>query len=188
MLKFLIDTTNSYLLLAAVKDGNVLFTFINKFINRANETLLNAIDDCLRNNRLSLKCVDEFYVIIGPGSYTGIRIGVATILAFSIVYSKPLIGISLLDAYVLSLDKDIVKAFYCLRDNIYVTKQYSFCDNNYTDYEIIESPILNFEGSLIIGDNLYNPANTLLNEKLPFFKRDYKPMYFGNNFYDKIKN
>lgn len=188
MFRFLIDTTKSYLLLSAVNDDGVLFTSINKFINRANETLLGAIDNCLEDHNLFLKNVDEYYVVVGPGSYTGIRIGVATILAFSIVYNKPLIGISLLDAYVLSLNKDIAKVFYCLRKNLYVTKQYNFSDDNYTDYEVVESPVLDSEQSLIIDDNLYNPANTLLNKKLGLFKRDYKPVYFGNNFYDKINN
>jgi tRNA threonylcarbamoyl adenosine modification protein YeaZ len=195
MFRFLIDTTNSYLALSATRDETVIFTIINKFVNRTNETILLSIDECLKNNKLSLDHFDEFYVIIGPGSYTGIRIGIATMLAFSIAFGKPLIGISLLDAFALSQDKSTVRIFYCIRNNYYVTKYYNFERDVYSEYEIVESPgLCSYENpdlcsyeNIVIKDNYYNAANTLLNKKLGFFKRDYKPVYFSNNFYDKMK-
>jgi tRNA threonylcarbamoyl adenosine modification protein YeaZ len=187
MFRFLIDTTNSYLILSAVHDDVVIFTFINKCINKINENILPTINECLKSNKITLESVDEFYVIVGPGSYTGIRIGVASMLAFSIAYGKPLLGISLLDAFVLSLDKSIIRIFYCIRKNYYITKYYNFEKDIYTDYEVVETADLDSSG-ILIDDNIYNPANTLLNKKLECFKRDYKPMYFSNTFYYKIKN
>lgn len=187
MFRFLIDTTNSYLLLSASRDETVIFNIINKFANRINETILPSIDECLKHNKLSLEDVDEFYVIVGPGSYTGIRIGIATALAFSVAFGKPLIGLSLLDAFVLSQDKSIVRIFYCIRNGCYVTKYYNFEQNIYSEFEMVESPDLYAEEhNMVIKDNYYNAANTLLNRKLDLFKRDYKPVYLSNNFYDKI--
>lgn len=187
MFRFLIDTTNSYLILSAVHDDVVIFTFINKCINKINETILPSINECLKNNKITLANVDEFYVIVGPGSYTGIRIGVASMLALSIAYDKPLLGMSLLDAFVLSLDKSIIRIFYCIRKNYYITRYYNFEEDIYTDYEVVDAADIS-SGGILIDDNMYNPANTLLNKKLEYFKRDYKPMYFSNSFYDKIKN
>jgi tRNA threonylcarbamoyl adenosine modification protein YeaZ len=187
MYSFLIDTSSSYLLLAAVNDSEVLFSSVNKFIARANEALLTLIDQCLKNNNILLDEIDEFFVIVGPGSYTGIRIGIATMLAFSIAYGKPLVGLTLLDAFVLSLNREKLAVFYKLGENRFVTKKYDFKCRSFTDCEIVESPELYENESFVINNNLYNPALTLLNKNLIHFKRDYTPIYLGNNFYDNIK-
>lgn len=53
------------------------------------EHLLPKIDYILKNNNIEIKDVDFFGVNVGPGSFTGIRIGVATIKAFIVAYNKP---------------------------------------------------------------------------------------------------
>ena len=62
------------------------------------EHLLPEIDRLLSENKASLKDINTYSVVVGPGSFTGVRIGVATIKAFCSVYSNAkIVGINMLD-------------------------------------------------------------------------------------------
>ena len=59
--------------------------------------LLPEIEKLLLEQKTKLDNVDNFCVVLGPGSFTGVRIGVSTIKAFSCAYpAKKLIGINIL--------------------------------------------------------------------------------------------
>ena len=58
---------------------------------------------------------------VGPGSFTGLRIGVATVKAFAHIFNKPVIGISTLEAlaYNLPYNETIVPMIDARRDRVY---------------------------------------------------------------------
>ncbi|HWN11885.1 MAG TPA: tRNA (adenosine(37)-N6)-threonylcarbamoyltransferase complex dimerization subunit type 1 TsaB [Pyrinomonadaceae bacterium] len=61
-------------------------------------TLLRDIDDCLEEAELSLDHVDLFACASGPGSFTGLRIGISTLKALAATLERPCIGIPTLSA------------------------------------------------------------------------------------------
>lgn len=61
-------------------------------------TLLPMAEDMLKNADLSLKDVDLIAVAHGPGSFTGIRIGVSTVKGLAWAAGKPCVGVSTLEA------------------------------------------------------------------------------------------
>jgi tRNA threonylcarbamoyladenosine biosynthesis protein TsaB len=65
-------------------------------------TLLKEIDALLSNTRISLTDIDIFAVASGPGSFTGLRIGIATVKALATTLQKPTVGVSTLAAIALS--------------------------------------------------------------------------------------
>ncbi len=65
---------------------------------RYSERIIYYVDFILRQHELQLEDVDCFAVATGPGSFTGLRIGIATVKAFSQGLSKPVVGISTLMA------------------------------------------------------------------------------------------
>ncbi|RMC38392.1 MULTISPECIES: tRNA (adenosine(37)-N6)-threonylcarbamoyltransferase complex dimerization subunit type 1 TsaB [unclassified Lactobacillus] len=62
------------------------------------EHLDPLIKDILESNHLELKDIDRFAVALGPGSYTGLRIGVTTVKMFASILQKEVVGVSTLQA------------------------------------------------------------------------------------------
>ncbi len=60
--------------------------------------LLKTIDEFLRVNNYPLSKLDGTAVTIGPGSFTGLRVGVSTVKGLAWVHNKPVVGINALDA------------------------------------------------------------------------------------------
>jgi len=66
--------------------------------NTHSVNLMPLIDRCLYLSDLSIDDVDAFAVNIGPGSFTGIRIGVCTVKGFALEKEKPCIAVNTLDS------------------------------------------------------------------------------------------
>jgi tRNA threonylcarbamoyladenosine biosynthesis protein TsaB len=62
------------------------------------ERLLPAVDFLLKANQLKIQDMQGFAVSVGPGSFTGIRIGLSTVKSFSYASGKPVAGVSTLKA------------------------------------------------------------------------------------------
>ena len=62
------------------------------------ERLMAAIDGVLRSARWELADVEAFAVAHGPGSFTGLRIGLSTVKGLAFATGKPVVGVGTLDA------------------------------------------------------------------------------------------
>jgi tRNA threonylcarbamoyladenosine biosynthesis protein TsaB len=62
--------------------------------------LVPQISDALNRHRLSRRDIDGFAIVSGPGSFTGLRVGLAAIKALAEVLQKPIAAVSLLEAVV----------------------------------------------------------------------------------------
>src|SRR3989338_6734215 len=68
--------------------------------------LVHDIKNIIKENKCSLSDIDYFAVIIGPGSFTGLRIGLTTIKALAWAMKKPVIPISTLRALAQNVHED----------------------------------------------------------------------------------
>ncbi len=62
------------------------------------ELLTVYIEELLKRNKIQISDIDAFVVSKGPGSYTGLRIGISAVKGLSYAAGKPIVGISTLDA------------------------------------------------------------------------------------------
>ena len=93
------------------------------------EHLDPLIDEILKENQLTLKDIDRFAVAIGPGSYTGLRIGITTVKMFASVLNKEVVGISTLQALAKSVKEDaLVITGLDARNNNYFAAGYKSGD------------------------------------------------------------
>ncbi|MDE5576105.1 MAG: tRNA (adenosine(37)-N6)-threonylcarbamoyltransferase complex dimerization subunit type 1 TsaB [Oscillospiraceae bacterium] len=81
------------------------------------QVILPICKDVLKSAGLTLSDVDVISAAAGPGSYTGLRIGIAAVKAMCFALDKPCIGISTLEAlaYNVSLHKGIICAVMAAR-------------------------------------------------------------------------
>jgi tRNA threonylcarbamoyladenosine biosynthesis protein TsaB len=93
-----LDTTTSSGSCALARDGAVVCEQVNDAPNAHAEHLPADLMSLLERARVRLADIDLFAVATGPGSFTGLRIGIATMQGLAFAERKPLVGISGFDA------------------------------------------------------------------------------------------
>ena len=98
MLLLALDTTTRRGSIALTRDDVLIETFIGDASITHGERLPGDLLDVLHRNGLRLADVDLFAVAAGPGSFTGLRVGIAIQQGLALANDRPLIGVSALDA------------------------------------------------------------------------------------------
>ena len=93
-----IDTATNTGGAALSRNGEVIASLMVKAPLQYAEKILYLVDFLLDQHKLKLKEMDCFAVANGPGSFTGLRIGIATVKGFCQGLNKPVVGISTLEA------------------------------------------------------------------------------------------
>ncbi|WP_294756981.1 tRNA (adenosine(37)-N6)-threonylcarbamoyltransferase complex dimerization subunit type 1 TsaB [uncultured Lactobacillus sp.] len=130
-MKILSMSTATNNLSVALNDDAKIIKEKNEFDQRNHSAHLDPlIAEILKENNLRLAEIDRFAVAIGPGSYTGLRIGVTTVKMFASILHKEVVGISTLQALAASCAEEgtlIVAGIDARNDNYfagaYVNKQ-----------------------------------------------------------------
>ena len=85
MYQLLLDSSNKYLSVGLAKDGKVVDKISYEAWQRQSEMMVSEVGNILKRNNVENKDLDGVVVGIGPGSYTGVRIGVT--IAKTIAYA-----------------------------------------------------------------------------------------------------
>ena len=93
-----LDTTAKTATAAVLEDEKLLGIYTVNTENTHSETLLPMIKSLLSSLSLDVQAIDAFAVSIGPGSFTGVRIGAATLKGLAFGRNKPCVGVSTLKA------------------------------------------------------------------------------------------
>ena len=107
MISLFLDTSTKYLCIGIAKDHKVIYKFQQEAIKKQSELTIPFLQKALAEVNISLNDIDEVNVTIGPGSFTGIRIGMCIAKVLASMKNIPLKAISSLNAYA-SLGKKIV--------------------------------------------------------------------------------
>lgn len=92
-----IETSSPILSVAIKKSGGKLHHATVQGYMKHAENLLPVIDRLLKKEKLKIQDIDAFLISCGPGSFTGLRIGFATLKGFLAIRPKPCYGASSLD-------------------------------------------------------------------------------------------
>ena len=145
MINLFIDTCTKYLILALYKDNDIIEYFQMEADNNLSVLLLPKIDELLKKSNLEIKDVDKIYVSNGPGSFTGIRIGVTTAKTIAYGLNKEINTVSELEVLAsVDTNKKYIVPLIDARRNYVYTGMY----NNNLNIEI--------ENKYIDLDEFYN--------------------------------
>jgi len=167
-----IDTSTSCGSVGLMDDGEVISDYLLNISVTHSERLLGAIEVVLKEACCPVENLDGWAVSLGPGSFTGLRIGVSTVKGLAFATGKPVAGVSTLDvlasqiaptSYLICpiLDarkKEVYTAFYRYEEGNSLKRQ--------SNYQAIRPEDLVKkikEHTIFLGDGLKTYGDFLLN-------------------------
>jgi tRNA threonylcarbamoyladenosine biosynthesis protein TsaB len=93
-----IDTSNFVMGVAVVEENKVIGEIITNLKKNHSVRVMNAVESLLKDCDIAPSELDRIVVAHGPGSYTGVRIGVTIAKTLAWTLNIPLIGVSSLEA------------------------------------------------------------------------------------------
>lgn len=170
--------TSTLMTTCGVIDENILLGeySLNQDMSHS-EKLVPMVKEVLDNLKLKVEDIDVFGVSTGPGSFTGLRIGIATIKAFAHIFDKPIVGVSTLEALAFNLPYNdvVVPMIDARRDRVY-------------------TGIYKWEGEILI--TIMEPTVMEIDTLLDLLDKDYKnivvngdgSLLFKERILNKLKN
>ena len=179
-----IDTSTPIGSVALIDDENIVAEHTLNIVQAHSSRLMPAIDAVLKWGEITPHDLDGCVVGIGPGSFTGIRIGVATAKSLCYAVDKPIIGVSTLEAIAYNLrwtDGVICPILDARRSEIYGTifeggthwKRHTedLCLSIDAFLDELDSRISSVDTSVFVGDGLATYGDVIqerLGEKVNF--------------------
>lgn len=134
-MELIIDTSSDELI-AILRVGEKVFE-AERLCGKHQETLLPQIDMLFQRANILPKDVDTYAVVAGPGSFTGIRLAVATVKAFCSVFASKVVAINMLDLLADKIEMGQAVAIKCTSQKVYlaqkgtggICKRVALCDD-----------------------------------------------------------
>lgn len=111
MIWLAIDTANIPLSVAIVQDGKILTEENSAVAINHSLRAMPAIEEAFERAKIKPSDIDRIVVAEGPGSYTGVRIGVTIAKTLSWTLEKPLVGVSSIEA--LAMNVGLYEGYVC---------------------------------------------------------------------------
>ena len=159
-----IDTSTKYLCIGIAINHKLVYKYQNVAIKMQSELTIPVLKEALNESKLTLHDINEIVVTIGPGSFTGIRIGMCIAKVLASIGKIPLKAISSLNAYankgkkIVILDAKANRVYLGIyNDNVKVIdesvvtiEELKEIISKYNDYEVVlDTFLLNMSESEI---------------------------------------
>ncbi|HEY4544336.1 MAG TPA: tRNA (adenosine(37)-N6)-threonylcarbamoyltransferase complex dimerization subunit type 1 TsaB [Tissierellaceae bacterium] len=116
-----LDTSTLMATCAVIENNKLVGEYsVNQDMSHS-ENLMPMIEELFKNLKMDIKDIDLYCVAIGPGSFTGLRIGLATMKAFAHLFDKPIVGVSTLEAlaYNMAYSNIVIPMIDARRNRVY---------------------------------------------------------------------
>ncbi len=98
MILLALDTTSPDASIAVLRDGEIVLEYNFSSRDDLSAMMIPSLEFLLRSLGLKLDQVDLYAVALGPGLFTGIRVGLATLKGLNFSAGKPMVGVNALEA------------------------------------------------------------------------------------------
>lgn len=124
MIQLFLDTSNHNLVIALYKDDSKLYELVENSDNKISNTLMTKVDFVLKQASINLKDINQIFIVTGPGSFTGIRIGLTFIKVTAYLLGIKVIPISELELLASGSNNDYTLPLIDARRNYVYTGLY----------------------------------------------------------------
>ena len=160
MISLFIDTSLEDVSIALVKDDKELSLIHENIPGKHSIYVTKYIDNILKENNLSPESVDEIIVVNGPGSFTGIRIGVTIAKMFAYLENIRIVTITSLKARVIGEKSNyLLTTIDAKHGNYYVglyDENYNTIEEKFSNEEEVEKLINKFSPKIVDREKPYN--------------------------------
>jgi tRNA threonylcarbamoyladenosine biosynthesis protein TsaB len=127
-----VDTATTSCSVAIVDKTSLLSEFTLDKEETHSKHLMDMIKAALRMAGLNCSDLDGFSVTRGPGSFTGLRIGISTIKGLAVASEKPVVGVSSLEAlaFQVSYSRDLICSILDARKGEVYFSRYRFLNGH----------------------------------------------------------
>lgn len=170
MITLFIDTSNQDVSIALLKDGKIINKITKSIPNEHSKYAVSYIDEVLKKSEITPKEVQSIMVVNGPGSFTGVRIGLTIAKVYALLNNIKVTLISSLKCLAIGNNKNkyILSLINARNDNYYI----GFYDNNYNDVinehfgniDEVNDIINKYDDVLVVSNNSDNDNVKVINE------------------------
>ena len=140
MISLFIDTSMVNVSISVVKDDKILSIIQEDIPNEHSKYATSYVKKVIDDAGIDANDIDDILVVNGPGSFTGVRIGVTIAKTYGYLINKELISVSSLKSLAISSNKDsiVMSVIQANRSNFYVGI-YDSKYNNLIDEQFVSS-------------------------------------------------
>ncbi len=198
MISLFLDTSSKKLVVILVKDNKIIGSKELESINDHASHLVPFIDELLKENNITTKDINKVFVVNGPGSFTGTRIGVTVGKVLAHSHDIPVIPVSSLKQYIFSLENynyyvSIIKdknnrMYYGIYDKDYN----DIVVDKYQTKDVFMKDIENLVNAVFISEEEIEGINTIkpilnINKLIEYYKdKEINAHYLKPNYLKKI--
>lgn len=117
-----LDTSSKMTSLSLARGAEVLRSISTPTDEKRSETLWSEVESLLAGLGLTIIDVDAFAVCVGPGGFTGLRVGMAAAKGFAVALNRPIVGVTSLEAAAFAAGP---APYVCAMVNAYKNEVYS---------------------------------------------------------------
>jgi len=164
-----IDTSNKVASVSIFEDRELIKEKISDEEKTHSEKLLPMLDELLKGENISIDNIDMFVVSVGPGSFTGIRIGVATVKGMAQALNKKVIPVTSLEGLIQMADSNNVCAIINARHgNVYAQIKHNgeLLDADCYEINVVIDKLKELGEKFILVGDATEEFYDLLNEKI----------------------
>lgn len=168
-----VDSSGLVASIAVVEDDNMIAEYTVNYKKTHSQTLLPMLEEICKMIELDLDTIDAIAVAAGPGSFTGLRIGCATVKGLGLALNKPIVSVPTVDAISYNLwgcDKLICPMMDARREQVY-TGIYEFTKDasGRTVHNVIEQQCAVFVEEIIDKINGIGREVVFLGDGVPVY-------------------
>ena len=161
-----IDTSSNATSIAVIEDNKLICEYTVNTKTTHSQKLMPMIENMLKISEVNVNDMDMIAICQGPGSFTGLRIGMATAKALSHVNNLPIVGVNSLELLAGNMDlsdKKICSILDAQRTQVYMG-QYKFENNKLVEIksvdvveidELLEELKSSNEEWILVGEAVY---------------------------------
>ncbi|MBO5996958.1 MAG: tRNA (adenosine(37)-N6)-threonylcarbamoyltransferase complex dimerization subunit type 1 TsaB [Alphaproteobacteria bacterium] len=141
MLLLALDTSANFVSVALVNEDRTCAYLEEEMERGQAEALMTLIENVLKKAQKTMADIDGVAVTVGPGSFTGVRIGLAAARAFGLALKVPVYGVTCFEAWAYHLGRDCMVVLDSKRDDYFV-QSFNVDGNPTSNPEILSADVL----------------------------------------------